>query len=202
MSMPVRRAIADLYWRASSYRLTGEPIAQGRPGILIGAPHTSQWDFVFALVVLWHYGISPKVLVKHTFFPGPVGTVMRALGAVPVDRAQPGRLVDDLIAEARRGTSFALVLTPEGTRSKTDGWKSGFYRIARGTGLPVTPVSIDAPSRTLKVGEARLMTGDVAADMDAFREFFAGAQGIRPGKGSPVRLRDETRDFDASPSAG
>ena len=200
MTMPARRAIADLFWRCSSYKLLGEPTAQGRPGILIGGPHTSQWDFVFALAVLWHFGISPKVLVKHSFLVGPVGPVMRALGAVPVDRDRPGALVDDLIAEARRGTSFALVLAPEGTRARTQGWKSGFYRIARATNLPVTPVRIDGPTRSVVVGTPRHLTGDARADMDALRAFFAGAQGVRPGNGSPVRLRDESRDFDAHPA--
>lgn len=198
MTMPVRRAVARLFWRGSSYRLTGHDIARGCPGILIGAPHTSQWDFVFALAVLWNSGVAPKVLVKNSFFVGPLAAVMRGLGAVAVDRRRPGRLVDDLIAQARQGKNFALVLAPEGTRARSTGWKSGFYRIARGTDLLVTPVSIDGPARTLVVGEPRRMTGDVAADMDRFREFFAGAQGVHPGQGSPVRLRDETAGFDAA----
>lgn len=191
--MPVRRWLAQTYWRYSSFRLTGHPIPRDTSAILIGAPHTSNWDFLLALAVVWRHEIGAKVLVKHTFFVGPLGVALRAVGGVPVDRANPGELIADLVTQAREGAQFALVLAPEGTRGRAEGWKSGFYRVARATGLPVIPVRVDKPSGTLHVGQPRHLTGEVAADMDWLREFYAGAQGVWPGKGSPVRLRDESR---------
>lgn len=190
-----RSLLARAYWAASRYRVVGAPLRADRAALYIGAPHTSNWDFVLATALLWRNGIRAKVLMKNSMTDGPLGPIVRALGALPVDRDNPGRLVDQLVTEARERPDFGLVIAPEGTRSRTESWKSGFYRIALATGLPVVPVSVDRPTRLLRVGEARTMTGDTVADMDALRAFYRGTLGVRPGRGGPVRLRDEARDF-------
>ena len=116
---------------------------------------------------------------------------MRALGGIPVNRAQPGRLVEDVVARMRVGKNF-LVVTPEGTRGRGKMWKSGFYRIARDAGLPVVLGYVDSATHTTGLGKTITLTGNVTADMDVIREFYADKRGIRPELFTPPLLREET----------
>jgi 1-acyl-sn-glycerol-3-phosphate acyltransferase len=185
-----RQKLARLAFRLSGWRMVGEAPSTG---ILVGAPHTSNWDFVLMLMVMWHAGVPPRVLVKKELFRGPLGWFLRATGGVPIDRRNPGTVVRELVAEARTGAPFLLILAAEGTREKTDYWKSGFYRIAQQTGLPLTLGFVDGPTKTAGIGPTFSPTGDVAADMDLVRAFFADKHGVHPEKRSEPRLREETR---------
>lgn len=187
--MPVRRAIAAVLFRLIGWRKVG---TLPRTGIFIGAPHTSNWDFVLTLMVLWTDGIPPRLLVKREVFWWPLGPVLRALGGIPTDRSGHSGLVERLVAEARADHSFALVIAPDGTRHQTDHWKSGFYRLAQATGLSVTLGFLDGPTRTAGVGPTIHVTGDMRADMDRIRPFYADKHGVRPGRGSTPRLLGET----------
>jgi 1-acyl-sn-glycerol-3-phosphate acyltransferase len=160
-------------------------------GILIGAPHTSNWDFVFMLAITWQLGIDIRFLGKVSLFRGPLGPLMRGLGGIPVDRRNPAGLVDDVIARVRGGERFYLVVTPEGTRGRAAYWKSGFYRIARDTGLPVTLGYVDRQTMTTGLGPTIRLTGDVGADMDLVRAFYADKTGLRPENRTEPRLREE-----------
>jgi 1-acyl-sn-glycerol-3-phosphate acyltransferase len=115
---------------------------------------------------------------------------MRALGGIPVNRAHPGRLVQDVVSRMRVGKHF-LVVTPEGTRARRKVWKSGFYRIARDAGLPVVLGYVDSATHTAGLGTTISLTGDVTADMDLVREFYADKRGIRPDDFTPPLLREE-----------
>ena len=159
--------------------------------MLIGAPHTSNWDFAFMLAICWRHGFSPLWLGKHTLFKPPFGWVMRALGGIPVNRAHPGRLVEEIVARVRAGHQFFLVVAPEGTRHRGKQWKSGFYRIARDTHLPVVLGYVDSATRTAGLGPTITLTGDVSADMDRIRDFYADKQGIHPEHFTPPKLGEE-----------
>lgn len=187
--MPVRRALARALFRLSGWRKVGVP---PRTGIFLGAPHTSNWDMVLMLMVLWADGIVPRVLAKRELFRGPGGWLMRRLGGIPTDRTGGAGLVARLVEEARTADDFVLVIAPEGTRRRTEHWKSGFYRLAEGTGLPLTLGFIDGPTRTAGVGETFAVTGDVRADMDRIRAFYADKRGVRPQRAGVVRLREES----------
>jgi len=190
--MKLRRALARGYWAVSRWRPAPTPPPPGGAGILIGAPHTSNWDFVFMLALAWHFGISVRWLGKASLFRRPFGPVMRALGGIPVDRDRPHTLVAEVVERVRAGERFYLVITPEGTRAPVRYWKSGFYRIARATGLPVTLGYVDRRRWTAGLGPTVELTGDVAADMDVIRAFYADKVGIRPQPQYPPRLRHET----------
>jgi 1-acyl-sn-glycerol-3-phosphate acyltransferase len=116
---------------------------------------------------------------------------MRGLGGNPVDREDPGSLVADMVARASAGDRFALVVAPEGTRGKARGWKSGFYRIARDAGVPIVLTYLDGPTRTGGFGPSITPSGDVRADMDLIREFYADKHGVVPARASVPSLRDE-----------
>lgn len=163
-------------------------------GILVGAPHTSNWDWVAMLLIAWSNGVQPQVLIKRDFFKGPVGWLLRATGGIPLDRRNPGATIRELLASAEGDESFLLVLAAEGTRSKGEYWKAGFYTISQQTGLPISLGFIDGPSRTLGMGPTFSPTGDVRADMDTVRAFYADKHGIRPELRTEPRLREESQD--------
>ena len=187
----IRRPLARAYWTTSRWTLRAEPLPPEGVGVLVGAPHTSNWDFVLMLAVTWRLGIHSRFLGKASLFRGPLGPLMRSLGGIPVDRSNPAGLVDEVVARVRSGERFFLVITPEGTRSRAAYWKSGFYRIALDTGLPVTLGYVDRRTMTAGLGPTLRLTGDAAADMDRIRAFYADKTGLRPENRTEPRLREE-----------
>ncbi|GAA1834385.1 1-acyl-sn-glycerol-3-phosphate acyltransferase [Agromyces salentinus] len=186
----LRRLLSRVYWACSRWRLAGEP-APARPTVLIGAPHTSNWDFVLMLAIAWRLGIDFRWLGKKSLFSGWRGPIMRALGGIPVDRDDPSRVVTEVVDRIRGGEVFGLVVTPDGTRGSNTTWKSGFYRIARETGMGLTLGYVDRTTMTAGLGPTIDLTGDVAADMDRIRAFYADKAGLRPQFRTEPRLRDE-----------
>lgn len=190
--MRVRRRLARGILRVTRWRLVGEVPPSG---ILVGAPHTSNWDWVVMLLIAWSSGVSPQVLIKQSFFKGPIGWLLRRTGGIPLDRANPGATIRALLEEARGDETFLLVIAAEGTRSRGEYWKSGFYRISQQTGLPITLGFVDGPSRSLGMGPTFHPTDDVRADMDRVRAFYADKRGIRPENRTEPRLREEETEL-------
>ena len=184
----IRRTFARMLLRLARWGTVGQVPPSG---ILVGAPHTSNWDWVGMLLLLWSQDVAPRVLIKRELFRGPLGWLLRANGGIPVDRDNATDVVGDLASSAAEDARFVIVLAAEGTRGKQEHWKSGFYRLARQTGLPISLGFIDGPSRTLGFGPTIELTGDVAADMDRIREFYADKRGINPELRTEPRLRDE-----------
>lgn len=187
----IRRAVARLYWSLSRWTLQTEPAPQ-RPTLLIGAPHTSNWDFVLMLAIAWRLEIPIRWLGKDSLFRGWRGPIMRRLGGIPVDRSDAAGVVTEVVDRVHAGEVFGLVVTPDGTRGGNTYWKSGFYRIARETGMPVTLGFVDRTTMTTGLGPTIQLTGDVAADMDRIRAFYADKAGLRPHLRTEPRLRDES----------
>ncbi|SFI28153.1 MULTISPECIES: 1-acyl-sn-glycerol-3-phosphate acyltransferase [Microbacterium] len=187
----IRRAVARLYWSLSRWTLQTEPAPQ-RPTLLIGAPHTSNWDFVLMLAIAWRLEIPIRWLGKDSLFRGWRGPIMRRLGGIPVDRSDAAGVVTEVVDRAHAGEVFGLVVTPDGTRGGNTYWKSGFYRIARETGMPVTLGFVDRTTMTTGLGPTIELTGDVATDMDRIRAFYADKAGLRPHLRTEPRLRDES----------
>ena len=188
----VRRTFARVALRLTGWKTVG---TVPRKGILVGAPHTSNWDWAITQLLAWDNSIKIRLLVKESFFKGPVGVFMRATGAVELDRANPGATIKRLLAEQKSDDRFLLGMAAEGTRSKSDYWKSGFYRIAMQTGLPITLAFLDAPSKTVGWGPTFTPSGDVKADMEKLREFFKDKRGFNPDQATPPRLKEEDRGF-------
>jgi len=192
----LRRLVSRVYWAVSRWRLVSEP-APDRPTVLIGAPHTSNWDFVLMLGIAWRLGIDVRWLGKKSLFAGWRGPIMRALGGIPVDRSDPGRVVGEVVDRVHSGEVFGLVVTPDGTRGANEYWKSGFYRIARETGMPVTLGFVDRTTMTTGLGPTVDLTGDIPADMDRIRAFYADKAGVRPERRTEPRLREERPTSDS-----
>lgn len=184
----LRKAFARLLLRLTRWQTVGQAPASG---ILVGAPHTSSWDWVAMLLLTWRDGVQARVLIKRELFRGPLGVLLRVTGGIPLDRRNPGETVRTLLAEAEVAEHFLLVLAAEGTRGKGEYWKSGFYKIAQQTGLAITLGFIDGPTRTMGFGPTFKPTGDIAADMDLVRTFYADKHGIHPELRTEPRLREE-----------
>ena len=186
----LRAAIARVFWWLSPWRLVREAVPVEGPRILIGAPHTSNFDFVLMLGIAWDARMRIHWLGKRELFKGIAGPIMRGLGGIAVDRKNAAGVVDAVVAKARATDRFLLVVTPEGTR-QGNGWRSGFYRIAMAAGLPVTLGFADGSTKSAGLGETLTLTGDVEADMDKVRAFYADKSGVNPEYRTEPRLQDE-----------
>lgn len=176
-----------MHWLARLIlRLTGWRIVGGVPAapkyVLIAAPHTSNWDFPVALMVCFALRLRVYWMGKASLFPPLLGAVMRWLGGIPVDRARSGNLVQATIDAYNSNQRLIVIVPPEGTRSKVTQWKTGFYYIAQGAGVPIALGYLDF--RRKEAGLSRMFepTGDIAADMVEIQSFYAGFTGKNPGK--------------------
>lgn len=189
--MNLRRHLARRLLSLVGWRTEGEPPTPHR-FVLIAAPHTSNWDFPLMMLMAWQTGLSIHWLGKQSLFRGPMGWLLRRLGGVPVERSAPNRMVDQMADVFADRGDFALVVPPEGTRSRSDHWKSGFYRIAHGAQVPILCSYLDYATKVGGFGPLLTPSGDVRADMDLVRAFYADKHGRYPDQVSEIRLRDET----------
>jgi 1-acyl-sn-glycerol-3-phosphate acyltransferase len=159
--------------------------------IIIGAPHTTNWDFVVYLGALHHYQLHASYIGKHTLFRWPFGWLFRKLGGIPVDRSKPGGLVQQVVDALESAKRMILVIAPEGTRGAAPYWKSGFLHIAAAAEVPILLAYIDYPSKRAGMGPLLEFDGDIPGFMDRCREFYADKQGKHPEKKGPVAVREE-----------
>ena len=186
----LKRLASFLILTLGRYKVATPPPTE-RVSVMIAAPHTSNWDFPLMLAMAWRLGLHIKWLGKKQMFVGPLAPLYRAMGGVAVDRDNPGPLVDDLIAEAKGTDQIAIVIPAEGTRTKGEYWKSGFYRIANGADIPILPSYLDGPTRSGGVGPAIDSSQSVGAVMDDVRAFYADKMGVKPANRTEPRLREE-----------
>jgi 1-acyl-sn-glycerol-3-phosphate acyltransferase len=161
--------------------------------VVVFYPHTSNWDFAIGLCATWGTGIFFHFVGKHTLFATPLGPLLRRWGGIPVNRRDPGGFVATLREAFAVHESFHVAIAPEGTRSRTEHWKSGFYRLALGVGIPVGLAFIDRPHKRIGVGAFVELSGDVDADLRRIAAFYADKQGWRPERAGPIRFRDQRR---------
>lgn len=142
--------------------------------LIIVAPHTSNWDFVAGLVCDLALDLDAAFLAKHSIFVGPFGSWLKSLGGIPVVRNASHNVVSQVAAEFARREQLVLAIAPEGTRSKVDEWKSGYWHIARAAGVPIVPVGLDFGQRAAVIGPVYHPTDSIAADETVLKAFFAG----------------------------
>lgn len=148
--------------------------------VLIGAPHTSNWDFPLALMICFVLRIDVYWMGKNSLFPPVLGGIMRWLGGIPVDRSQAGNLVQGTIDAFNRSERLLVIVPPEGTRGKVTRWKTGFYYIAHGAGVPLGLGYVDFKEKIGGVGKMFYPSGNIEQDMLEIRAFYAGVTGKNP----------------------
>lgn len=186
----IRRAVGRALLRLTGWRIEG-----GLPDlprfVIIAAPHSSNWDFVLGIALVFALRLDVRFIGKAELFRGPLGALMRWLGGIPVDRKHPQGLVEQVAARFRAEDRLVVALAPEGTRKPVDRWKSGFYRIAHRAGVPIVPGVFDNAARTMRLLPPVMPTGNAEADMAKLRALYAG-----------VRRRGETLAAPAAKAPG
>lgn len=180
----IARFVLNLF----GWKLVGE-LPQVRKYIVIIGPHTSNWDFFIFLLVKFAYGLKVLFIGKHTIFVGPFGWALRKVGGIPVERSTAHNVVDQIVGEFKLRDEMIFGLSPEGTRSYLNHWKSGFYHIARKANVPVQTAFLDAKTRQLGWGPVFHMSEDKHADLRKIADFYSDKQGLKPEKFSKPVFR-------------
>ena len=148
--------------------------------VLIGYPHTSNWDFILGMLAKWAMGMPLNWVAKHSMFWGPLGPIFIAMGGVPINRDKTFGFIQKNIEFFKIRQSFVLGLMPEGTRNKTDRLKSGFYHIADGANVPIALAYLDYKNKKIGVGKVIETTGDIYADFEIIKNFYQDKTGYNP----------------------
>ena len=177
---PLFHYIATLIMRLFGWRVDG--ILPSIPKfVLIGAPHTSGWDFVLFLGVIFTLRANARYMAKAELFHSPLGWFFRYCGGIPVDRKKATGLVEQMVRACQESEQFVLTIAPEGTRRYVSDWKRGFYHIAKGAGIPIAMAQVDGKHKTVRIlKEVFHPTDDIEADMQAIKGKFEGVLGIKP----------------------
>jgi 1-acyl-sn-glycerol-3-phosphate acyltransferase len=159
--------------------------------VLIGAPHTTNWDFGLALLLITAEQIPIRVMGKDSLFRGPVGILMRSVGAFPVYREESRNMVDQVAARFDEYDDMIIGIAPEGTRGKSSRWKTGFYYIALKARVPIVLAYLDYGNKVIGLGPSIMPTGDIQADFEIIRNFYAAIVGKFPQKQGEIRITEE-----------
>ncbi|OLE61841.1 MAG: glycerol acyltransferase [Deltaproteobacteria bacterium 13_1_20CM_2_69_21] len=160
-------------------------------GIIVVYPHTSNWDFVVGILALLATGLPAQWVAKDTLFRWPFAGLLRCLGGIPVNRREHTGFIEQLAAEFRHRSWMWLALAPEGTRARTEHWKSGFYHLALAVGVPVGLGFLDYGRRVAGVTSWLSLSGDQGQDLARIRAFYADKTGLHPALAGKIRLRDD-----------
>lgn len=175
----VTKVVATAVFRAAGWRFEGA-LPNCPKFVMIGAPHTSNWDFPLAITALFAMGLHINWMGKHTFVDGPFAPLLHWLGGVSVDRRAPQGMVAQMVAEFEKRDKLVLGIAPEGTRSLVTRWKTGFYHIAHAAQVPIAPFSLDYGRKTIAFFEAVWPSGDMEKDMAHIRHLYDGVIGRHP----------------------
>lgn len=186
-----RLICAALLWfyRRRGWRAEGE-VPAPRRFVIIAAPHTSNWDFLYFLGLTTDIGIKAHFMAKTSLFRWPLGRFMRDMGGVPVERDASRGQVQQMIDEFTRREDFMLTIAPEGTRGNVRQWRTGFYQIALGAGVPLVCGLMDYKRKVGGLGPAIMPTGDYTADMAKVMAYYQSVTPRHPTRASTDIIRD------------
>lgn len=168
----ITKAVVLWLFRLKGWSVAGEAPA-ARKFVITGAPHTTNWDFIFFIGTVNHLGLKPSFMGKVSLFKGPLKRFMHDMGGLPVDRSKRNNnYVEEAADHFERAEDLALVVAPEGTRGSDGTWRSGFYHIAMRAGVPIVPAWVNHATKKGGVGPAIMPTGDYAADLAKIAAFY------------------------------
>ena len=189
MSRLFRSLLVAIYHR-HGWIATGT-VPTPRKFVLIAAPHTSNWDFLYFVGLTEDLGIRPHFMGKTSLFRWPWRNFMLDMGGLPVDRSGSKNYVQQMIDEFGRRDEFMLTIAPEGTRGNVRSWKTGFYHIAMGAKVPIVIGMMDYPSKIGGLGAEIWPTGDYEADMKEVAKWYAQVTPKHPEKKMAAIIGDE-----------
>ena len=145
--------------------------------VIIAAPHSTNWDFVFFLLVIFKLRLPVHWMGKKTMFKWPFAWLLKRLGGIPIDRSQKGNLVQAMVDAFNESAQLMVTIAPEGTRSRVKYWKTGFYHIAAQAGVPIALGYIDYPKKIVGIGPMFAPTGDIDTDMAEIQAYYSDFSG-------------------------
>ena len=181
----MRKKLAQTLLRILGWKVEALPQDHPAGSVICVAPHTSNVDFFIGLLFSWAVGIRSGFLMKSEWFFFPLGSLFRALGGIPVNRKERSQTVERIQRLLTERGQMHIAITPEGTRSRGEKWKSGFYHIAVAAGLPIELAVIDYKKKELGIFEVFHPTGDLEQDLSAIRSRYDSSQAKYPEKFTP-----------------
>lgn len=174
---PVLRLLSLLILKLIGWRIVGDKPADPKY-IVVAAPHTSNWDFIMFVLAAFVLRYDAHWMGKDSLFRFPIKHLMLWLGGIPIDRSKSNDVVNQMADYYKSVNQLAVIITPEGTRSKVDRWKTGFYHIALKAQVPLALAFIDAKTKTIGFGQNIIPSGDMDADLAKIKQFYSDKKGI------------------------
>jgi 1-acyl-sn-glycerol-3-phosphate acyltransferase len=169
-----------LYSNIFGWKINGDFDRSIKKAVLVCAPHTSYFDFIVSVLARRILKVEINFVGKKELFVWPLGWYFKWMGGAPLNRGKAENKVEAIANVIKVHKEFRLALAPEGTRTKVEKWKSGYYYIALAAGVPIIPVGFDYSSKTLTIGNAFYLTGDITVDEPKLKEFYKGMVGKVP----------------------
>lgn len=185
---PVWERLGKAFTRLSGWKID-YTVPDDPKMVIIFYPHTANADAFHAVLAAFAIGLRPNWLIKKEWNRPPFRAIFRQLGAIPIERNQKKNQVEQIAEAIREADRVVLGLSPEGTRSRTDYWRSGFYHIARLAQVPIHFGFIDYPTKTIGAAPGFVPSGDLEADLKKIQYFYADKRGKHPEKVGPIRFR-------------
>lgn len=193
----VMRWLSGTVLRLRGWSIEGSPPVHQR-FVLVAAPHTSSWDVPLMVACALQFRLPVHWLGLNSYFRWPIRALLRFFGGVPISRGPAAERVRDAAELLARPGSMVVAISPEGSRSAVPRWRSGFYHLAVAAGVPMVLTALDHRDRTARFGPVVEPTGDIEADLEVFRAFYAGVEGRYPEKQGPIRVLIPAEDADAA----
>lgn len=176
------KSISRLFFCLTGWKVEGRPPEGVKKCIMVAAPHTSNWDFPYSLGAFYIMQIRIKYLMKKEWLKSPVGSIFKASGAIGVERDKTSNMVEQIVEKMNKASELLVLISPEGTRSKTRKWKTGFYHMALQAEVPIVFTYLDYKKKIAKVGPAFHPTGNFKQDMQMAFEFYKNVTPRHPHK--------------------
>lgn len=185
-------AVIDQWFQFRGWSVEGRAI-EPRKFVVIAAPHTSNWDFVYFIGAAEGLNLNLSFMGKASLFRWPFRRMMREMGGIPVDRGQSGNYVEQMVAEFSKRAEFMLTIAPEGTRGKVRQWRTGFYHIAMGAKVPIVCGLMDYRRKVVGLGPAIWPTGDYTKDMEQVASYYSSCTPKYPERVSAGITADDAQ---------
>lgn len=182
----LKRLLANFFLWCTGWKVTARVTPEIAHSVMVAAPHTSNWDFPFAIAAFWKMGIDVKYFIKDNYTRSPMGWFFRWTGAIGVDRTKKSNKLTEYAIELLKESEQLVILVPaEGTRKAVSKWRTGFYRIATEAGVPVSLGFLDYAKKIAGVGQPFYPTGDFEKDMQHIQDFYQPITGKHPENYNP-----------------
>lgn len=171
-----------IFW-LSGWKVVGSIPKDIKKFVMIAAPHTSNWDLLYARAAFYILGIRLRYTIKKELFFFPLGGILKSLGGIPIDRKTKGNMVDKMLDLYQQYDELALLITPEGTRSYSKEWKKGFYYVAKGANVPISLGYLDYKKKYAGIGPLFYPGENYEDDLEKIKSFYRTVTPKYPEKG-------------------